>query len=170
MADLPRRHRKMPFRGGKHASASLGKSKLGRPSKKAARQGDKPANEGVYTDVNDRNLQVQSTQQAISLPKGREIAVAGFFDGLSHSGQPAVALLLFCTLRLHLPCLLQHPVHIHPVALGRVGHTHGCVGDTEYQYVVYSFPSLLREHFQQNSAVSNRWRFASYSDNGKATI
>ena len=33
--------------------------------KKAARQGDKPANEGVYTDVNDRNLQVQSTQQTI---------------------------------------------------------------------------------------------------------
>ena len=36
--------------------------------KKTARQGDKPVNEGVYSDVNDRNFQAQST--------------TGFFDGL----------------------------------------------------------------------------------------
>ena len=47
--------------------------------KKAARQGDKPANEGVYTDVNDRNLQVQSTKQAVFSAIGRENRGCGLF-------------------------------------------------------------------------------------------
>jgi len=52
--------------------------------KKAAKQGDKAANEGVYTDVNDRDLQPPSTQQAKkSCQPAGFFAVVGFFDGLT---------------------------------------------------------------------------------------
>jgi hypothetical protein len=57
---------------------ALTKTMLCRPSNKFARQGAKAANEGVYIDVNDRDLQPQSTQQAEFPPIGGNSAFVGF--------------------------------------------------------------------------------------------